>query len=129
MPEAVGHGLRALLNIARHAHLRSTLCGQAADCLPVLVELCQGYYRDKAHHAHLWDVLALLAELLPLPDSVDELAATPALSRAGSGAIATPRTSAPKPLAPKPLAPKAAALAAQMHQTPYNNSSRRITRR
>ena len=69
-------------------------------------------------------VEALLAELLPLPDSVDELAATPALSRAGSGAIATPRTSAPKP-----LAPKAAALAAQMHQTPYNNSSRRIARR
>ena len=69
-------------------------------------------------------VEALLAELLPLPDSVDERAATPALSRAGSGAIATPRTSAPKP-----LAPKAAALAAQMHQTPYNNSSRRITRR
>jgi hypothetical protein len=70
-------------------------------------------------------VEALLAELLPLPDSVDESAATPAaLSRAGSSVSATPRTSAPKP-----LAPKAAALAAQMHQTPYNNSSRRITRR
>ena len=68
-------------------------------------------------------VEALLAELLPLPDSVDELAATPA---AGSStrAAATPRT-----VAPKPLAPKAAALAAQMHQMPYNNSSRRITRR
>ena len=70
-------------------------------------------------------VEALLAELLPLPDSVDELAATPAAgSSTSSRAGATPRT-----VAPKPLAPKAAALAAQMHQTPYNNSSRRITRR
>ena len=69
-------------------------------------------------------VEALLAELLPLPDSVDEPVATPAAGSSTSRAAATPRTSAPKP-----LAPKAAALAAQMHQTPYNNSSRRITRR
>ena len=69
-------------------------------------------------------VEALLAELLPLPDSVDEPAATPTAGSSTSRAGATPRTSAPKP-----LAPKAAALAAQMHQTPYNNSSRRITRR
>ena len=62
----VGHGLRALLNIAKLPNLREALCAQAesTNCLAVLVELAQGYYRDKAHHAHLWDVLALLAELL-----------------------------------------------------------------
>ena len=59
----VGHGLRALLNIGRHDTLRPALC-EHADAVPILVELLQANYRDKASHALLWDATALLAELV-----------------------------------------------------------------
>ena len=59
----VGHGLRALLNIAKHAPLREALYARP-DALPILVELVQGNYRDKACHGLLWDALAIVAELV-----------------------------------------------------------------
>ena len=84
--KVVGHGLRALLNIARcqradtgaaaaaasassapasaaPSSLCAAICAQP-DGLVVLVDLAQGAYRDKANHGQLWDVLALLHELV-----------------------------------------------------------------
>ena len=58
----VGHGLRALTNIAKLAELRAPLCEQPG-CLTTLVDLAQGY-RDKTTHKMLWDVMQLLCELV-----------------------------------------------------------------
>ena len=58
----VGHGLRALTNIAKLAELRPPLCEQP-ECLTTLVDLAQGC-RDKTTHKMLWDVMQLLCELV-----------------------------------------------------------------
>ena len=58
----IGHGLRALTNIAKLANLRAPICEQPGS-LSTLIDLAQGY-RDKAAHTRLWDVLQLLCELV-----------------------------------------------------------------
>ena len=62
----VGHGLRALLNIAKcDPRLCEALTQQKdPDALVVLVDLAYGAHRDKANHGKLWDALALLSQLL-----------------------------------------------------------------
>jgi abnormal spindle-like microcephaly-associated protein len=58
----VGHGLRALTNMAKLASLQAELCAQPKS-LTTLVDLAQGY-RDKASHELMWNVLQLLCELV-----------------------------------------------------------------
>merc|ERR1712224_946423 len=67
----VGHGLRALVNIARLAGRRAELCAQPGS-LATLVDLVQAN-RDKAAHGLLWDVLHLLSELVRSGSSAEHV--------------------------------------------------------
>jgi len=66
--KVVGHGLRALLNIAAHTDFRYALYAQP-DLVPTLTELLQANYSKSASHGLLWDATALLAHItLNAPD-------------------------------------------------------------